>query len=242
MLFSFFQISLTLLVHLINCLLGMPVLQLSPQGSADCLGMVSFAAFSAFLPVCRHCQGLCPIVQYLHLSLYDVSHEHLLVFCQMALNFLASFILFSALLLAPSASTLCVQVNACSLVASSMFSNVPTYLSISSVIPSSLKPPINCSFNSLPYSLYSHSVTFIHSLPIHSWADSLLFLCNLQYCNEIIIQLWHGLNVLLKTDNNPFMVLHFCFSCMNVSISNWPSQPSQFLILGLILHHILLKL
>ena len=41
--------------------------------------------------------------------------------------------------------------------------------------------------HSLSHSLYLYSATFDHSLPIHSWADSLLFLCKFWYCNEFII-------------------------------------------------------
>ena len=46
---------------------------------------------------------------------------------------------------------------------------------------------------------------------------------------KTMIQLWHGLNLLLSTENIPFVVLHFFFSyCIKVSMSNSPFQPSQF--------------
>ena len=116
-----------------------------------------------------------------------------------------------------------------------MFSRVMTSFDISSVIPSLFSPPLNCSVNNLSGSLYLHSGTFVHILPIHSLADSLLFLCSFWYCSVSMIWLWHGLNLLLNTENSAFVVLHFSFSSwVNISMSNRSSWPSLFLITGIL--------
>ena len=83
---------------------------------------------------------------------------------------------------------------------------------ISSIMPSSLSPPMNCYVSSMSYSLYSHSAALVCSLPIHSLADILPFLCNLWYCSDIMILLCHDLNLLLKTEKRPFVFLHFSSS------------------------------
>ena len=141
----------------------------------------------------------------------------------LASNSQASFILLSTILWLLFTSMLHAQINMHSLMASSMSSNITTSLNISLVRSSSLSCLINCSLNSLSYFPFYHSTTALHSLPIHSWADSLLFLSSIQYCNEIIIWLWHGLNFLLRTEIIPFVVLHFSFPyCVIVFISNRP--------------------
>ena len=56
------------------------------------------------------------------------------------------------------------QANTHSLVASLRLPNLTTYLIISSVMSSSFGTPINYFVNSLSYSLYSHSATFVHNL------------------------------------------------------------------------------
>ena len=110
-----------------------------------------------------------------------------------------------------------------------MSSDVTTSLTISSIMLSSLTPTMNCSISSLSYSFYSHFAVFGHSLSIHSWADSLVFLCNLWYCSYLIILLCHGLNLLLKSGKRPFVVLHFSFSSLvSVFIGCRPSQHKQF--------------
>ena len=145
----------------------------------------------------------------------------------MTSNFSASLILFNALLWVLCASPLHKQVNTHSLMASSMFSNIATSLNISSVMPSSLSPPIDHFVNRLSNSLDLHSAAFVYSL-IKSWADSLLFLCNFWYCNKIIIQLWCGLNLLCRTENIPFVVLYFFFFLLceyfhhQQAILTWP--------------------
>ena len=153
-----------------------------------------------FYTYAGHCWVQCLFLQFLHSSLHMVSHSQFWVFCLMVSNFLASIILFSAPVWTLCASNLCAKVNTCSLMASSTFFNVASSFNISSVMSFSLSPPINYSGNSLLYCLYFHSAIFGHSLPIHSLADPLLFLCNFQYCNEIIIQVWCGLNLLLRAE------------------------------------------
>ena len=108
-------------------------------------------------------------------------------------------------------STLHAHISTFLLMTSSMFSNVATSLKISSIIPSSLSPPMNCPVSSLLYSLYAHSSALVHSLPINSWTAWLLFLCHLWDCSDIKILLCHGLNLLLKTEKKHFAVLHFSF-------------------------------
>ena len=137
--------------------------------------------------------------------------------------------LLNALLCALCTSTLHIQTSMHSLVASSIFSRVVTSLNISLFMPSSFRPVMNCSINNISGSLYLFSATFVHSLPIHSWSDSLFFPHSFWYFNASMMWLWHDLNVLLSTENSPFVALHFSFSsCVNVCMSNRPSQPSQF--------------
>ena len=102
--------------------------------------------------------------------------------------------------------------STCLLVAASVFSNAVTSLCISSAIPSSSSPPMNCSVSNLSGFLYLHLATFVCSLPILSWADSLLFLHSFLYCSASIVWLGHSLNILLRTMNCPFVVLLFSFS------------------------------
>ena len=48
-----------------------------------------------------------------------------------------------------------------------------------------------------------------------------------------MIQLWHGLNIFLSTENSPFVILQFSFSsCVNGSMSSRPPQPIQFFMTG----------
>ena len=184
-----------------------------------------------FFQYVGHCKCWCPVLQCLHLSPHGAPHAHLWVTCQMVSKSLGSLMLFSTLLCALSASTLCAQINTHSLVASSMFSRVITSLKIISVMSSSFSPPINCAINNLSDSLYSHSATFVCSLPIHSLADLLLFLQRFWYCYKSIIWLWLRFNILLSTENSTFVVLHFSFSsCVKGFISNRPIQPSQFFV------------
>ena len=157
------------------------------------------------------------------------THSHFGLFCWMASNSLASLILSSIVLRALCTSTLCTQVNICSLVVFSMSSYVATSLNISPVMSSSLNPPINYSVNNLTYSLYLHLAPFVQSSkPLLGRLIPLL--CNFQYCNEMISQSWEGLNLLLRTENNPFMVLYFCFSLCECFYQHRPSKPSPFLI------------
>ena len=155
------------------------------------------------------------------------SLSHFSVFCLTVSNFLASF-MFGVMFCALHASTLCANISKCSLVASSMSSYVATSLTLLSIIPSSLSQPMNCSVSSLSYSLNSHSAALVCSLPIHLWADSLLFLCNVQYCSSIIILSCCGLNLLLNTNKRPFVVLHFSSSWVNICISCRTSQTNYF--------------
>ena len=71
-----------------------------------------------------HCQSICPVSQYMHFSLYEVSHACLWVFCQIASNSLAFLMPMNVLHWALCTSTLCAQVNMHSLVASSMLPNL----------------------------------------------------------------------------------------------------------------------
>ena len=119
--------------------------------------MIIFVSFSTFFSVCRALLGAFPVLQYLHLSLCEVSCAHFWVFFLMASNSLTSLILFNVLLWALYTSTQYAQVNTCSLVASSMSSNIVTSINISSVMLSSFSPPINYSLNILSYSMYLHS-------------------------------------------------------------------------------------
>ena len=177
MVFLFCQASLTLLVHVINHLqVGPLVPQLSLQGPVDLYNMVGFAAISTFLLVCRVLSGCMSFPEVL---LFVTPHGltfMFLVFCQMTSNFFAALILLSAIFWALYKSSLCTQINTYLLMVSSRSFNIATSLNISSVTPWSLSPPINCSVRSLSYSQYLYLVTNIHSLLIHSWADSLLFL------------------------------------------------------------------
>ena len=101
-----------------------------------------------------NCWDTCPVPHYLHLSLCEVSCLHFSVFSWMASKSLASLLLFDTLLLALHTTTLCAQIKMHSVMASWMFSNIATSLNISSVMPLSFSPPINCSVNILEYSLY----------------------------------------------------------------------------------------
>ena len=73
MFFSFYQDTLALLVHLVQCLLGPSFHLLSLHISADCLEVVVFAVFPIFLSVCRALLGNMPFPKYSHLSLHKVS-------------------------------------------------------------------------------------------------------------------------------------------------------------------------
>ena len=99
----------------------------------------------------------------------------------------------------------------CSPVASSVPSYVATSLRSSSIVPLSLSPFMNCSVSNLSHYMYWHSAALVLSLPIYSWADSLCFLCNLQYCNDITILLCCGLKLLYINAKRPLAVLHFSF-------------------------------
>ena len=114
-----------------------------------------------------------------------------------------------------------------------MSSNLATSLRFSSIIPSLLSPLMNCSVSYLSYSLYCHSTTFVLSIPIHSCMDSLIFLYNLWYCNEITILLCNSLNFLHNTMKRPFAVLNFSFSSWVKLINCRSSWLNQFLSLGL---------
>ena len=88
---------------------------------------------------------------------------------------------------------------------------------------------MNCSFSLLSYSLYLHSVAFIHNLPIHSCVDSSFFLFSLKYHNDNMVSLCCGLNFLPSIANSPSAVLHASFSKLtNVCINCSPSLCSTF--------------
>ena len=137
--------------------------------------------------------------------------------------------LSSTIFYALYASTLCAYISILSLMASWMSSHVTTSLKIAPIMVLPFSPPMNCSVSNWWYSLYSQSVAFVCSPPIHSWVESLLFLCRFWYYSDITIQLYHGLNLLLKTEKRPFAVLHFAFSSwMNFFITYRPSWPNHF--------------
>ena len=115
------------------------------------------------------------------------------------------------------------------------FSVFSALTSLSSIMPSSFSLPVNYSGSNLSAPLYLYPATFVCSLPIHSWADSLLFLHSFLYCSASMIQLWYGSNILLSTVNSPFVVLLFSFSSwVQVPMSNSPSHPSQFFMTGIL--------
>ena len=130
MLSLFYQASLTLLAHHINCLLGTPVPQLSLQGSSDDLEMVGFAVFSTFLPISRTLLGCisCPTV-----LAFVTAHGLIFMFLG-TLPYGTKFLGFLNTVQCNSSglctSTLCTQVNMCSLVASSMSFNIATSFNI----------------------------------------------------------------------------------------------------------------
>ena len=146
-------------------------------------------ALSTLLYVGRVCMGGCPMPQYLPLLLHGAPYTCFYEFCWIASKSLASFLLSTPL----CASTLCTQV------AFSMFSRGFTSINISTVMLLSFCLPIYCCISNLSESLYSHSVTFVHSLPIILWAVLLLFLCSFWYCNASMIWLQHSLNQLFST-------------------------------------------
>ena len=143
----------------------------------------------------------------------------LFMLCLIMSKSLASFKSLKAGFVAPCTSTLCTHNSTCSLVASSMSSSVATSLRISSIIQSSMNLPMSYSGSNLSYSLHWHSAAFVLSLCIHSHADLLFFLFNVQYCSNIMTL---------------FAVLHFSFSSwVKVCIScRPPHHPNHFLSMG----------
>ena len=115
-------------------------------------------------------------------------------------------------------SSLCAYSNTCSLVVSLLSSSVAP-------IPLSLCPLINCSESNLWYSLNWHFAALDLSLPIHSCADSLFFLCKLWYCSNIIIPLCCILKLLLW--KGPLQSYISDFVLGEIQINCRPSQPNQ---------------
>ena len=114
------------------------------------------------------------------------------------------------------------------------------FLSVSHLIMSSLSNPwMNCFVRLLSHSMYSQSVVLVCNLPIHSWADSWLFLLSLKYCSDNTFQLWCGLHFWLSIENSPFAVLHVSCSALvkGLWVVNPPCLTSSWL-LGFVPHQI----
>ena len=79
---------------------------------------------------------------------------------------------------------------------------------------------------------YSHSLLPLFAICTCTLGQiSGLFFYSLKYCSNKTILLWHGLNILLHTDNIPFAVLHFSFSSfVKVFTSYKPILHSQFFV------------
>ena len=164
------------------------------------------------LPYAGHCLSTCPVTQYLQFSTFFYVLRASLscpsTLCLKLSNCLASFML-SSVIFVFSVSTLFLPLSALSHLASSMSSYVAFSLNISLIMPSSFSPLMDCSVSNLSYYLYSHSIAFVHSLSIHSRADSLPSLHNLWYWTDMTILLCHSLNLVIKTEKRPFKAVDF---------------------------------
>ena len=205
------------LIDFMDCLPAPLVLLLPTCQLANSFEMVLFPASVTCLAIaiCRallwwvpHTTAFASVNFFCTLG---ATHSCFCTFCLTMSNSFASFMWFSVNFCALCTSTPCAYSNTHSLVVPLMSSSVATSFRISLIISSSFSPLINCSVSSLSYSLYWHSATLVLSLTILSWADSLLFLCSLWYCSDIIIPLCYSLIVLHNTANRPFVVLHFSF-------------------------------
>ena len=85
-------------------------------------------------------------------------------------------------------------------------------LIISSSMILSFKPWINCSLSCLSISLYWHSAAAISKCPAHSSVLSSSLLHHFINYSNFIVSLNCGQNVVDKVLNNPWRVLHACFS------------------------------
>ena len=138
MLFSLYHDSLALLVMSSSIFLAYWLTCHLHEDLQTTLKWLPLPHSSNFFMYARHYQGVCPVPQYVHLLLCEVSHVYFLVFCWMASNSLVSFMLYNTMFWVLCISNLCPQVKTHSLVASSIFSNVDTFLNISLVMPSLL--------------------------------------------------------------------------------------------------------
>ena len=120
-------------------------------------------------------------------------------------------------------------IGTCSHMTSSVSSNVATSLTIPSVMPSSLNPPMNCSVSILSYSLYSHSAALVHVYPSIPGQNHWFF-CVIYSHAAIIwscyVMVWIYCSRLRKAFCSSAFLLHMdeCFmSCR-------PCWPNHFLI------------
>ena len=98
-------------------------------------------------------------------------------------------LLYMAFVLLLSGSTL--STETCSLPAQLLSFRTVNSLIMSAVMASLFTPLMKCSFSLLLFSWYLHSSPFIHNLPIHSCADSSIFLLNV---HNNIVSLCCGMN------------------------------------------------
>ena len=136
-------------IHIFNQLLSTPVATLSALGYAECLGMVSFATNSAFLPVGGALQGLmsCPTI------LVSVTACGLTCMVLGILPHDIKFLSFLNIVQCTPFVSLCLYTtclgNYSFMVVSSMQCNAATFINISLVMPSLLNPPIQCPLSNL---------------------------------------------------------------------------------------------
>ena len=88
------------------------------------------------------------------------------------------------------------------------------YLTTLSLCSNHTEQRPNCSMFESLYVFRTTEFTLSYiscNLPTDFWVDSLPFLCSFQYYNEIIMQLWHFLNLLLSAEISACVVLFYLF-------------------------------
>ena len=205
--------------------LGLQTHLLLLQWPVQYLEVVLLATFSLLLSICRALMGRGPCTTILALVTDWCPTHPVLHVLPDGIKVSGLLILFSMLLFAHCTSTLCSQFNTHLLVASSMFSRVVTSLNISSVMSSSFSPP-RTALLTIYQALCIHTELLLFTVyPFSPGQTHCFFYAFFWYCNENLVWLWCGLNLLLSTENCAFVALHFLFP--PVWKFPWATGPSN---------------
>ena len=170
-------------------------------------------------PYAGHCLGGWLCLQYLHGCLWCVAiciSLPWVLFGSVPFFILSNALIsvrsFNTIACALCASTLLAHASTSSLVICTLLVLDVNSLIILSNMILSFNPWINCSFSCLFTSLCPPSAAAICNHPIHSSALSFSLLHSFLNCSNFIFSLNCGQNLVASVSNNPWRMLHACFS------------------------------